>query len=87
MSIPLSTLIEQADSAFELKDFQSAIQLYYQAHQPSQQDAEIAHSIGSCCYMTDEIESALKWLNYAVSLNDQDLYLHNSLADILSYND
>jgi tetratricopeptide (TPR) repeat protein len=79
-------LIEKADIAYEEKDFQKAVALLVEANAKEPNNPDIVFKTGYMLQQSGDDAEALKYYKEALELDNENEYIHNSLASVYRKN-
>ncbi|MCX6053259.1 MAG: tetratricopeptide repeat protein [Campylobacterales bacterium] len=79
-------LVQKADIAYEEKDFDRAVALLTEANAKESNNPDIIFKLGYMLQQTGNDEEAMKQYKEALELDNENEYIHNSLASIYRKN-
>ncbi|MFA6197003.1 MAG: tetratricopeptide repeat protein [Sulfurimonas sp.] len=79
-------LVQKADSAYEEKDFEKAVALLTEANAKDSNNPDIIFKLGYMLQQIGNEEEAIKQYKEALELDNENEYIHNSLASIYRKN-
>lgn len=79
-------LLQMADEAFEDEDMQKAIELYREAESKEEQGPDVTFKMGYILEHLGDNDEALRYYKRALEKDQQNEYIHNSIASIYRLN-